>query len=310
MPNEALVNTILVLGAGELGSAVLRSLSPLRRQGKVGPVSVLLRPMRAGPVEAVERAKKIEALGAAIVEVDLATATIDELAVVFSRYRQIIACTGFVGGPGTQRKITSAVLKAEVDHYIPWQFGVDYDVVGRGSGQDVWDEQLDVRDMLRSQSRVRWTIVSTGMFTSFLFVPEFGVVDVENNRLHALGSWDYRLTVTTPEDIGRLTAEIVTARPECDDRIAFLAGDTFSYRELADTIDRVLDRRVERILWPVSELEAQVAAHPDDVMRKYRRAFARPEGVAWPKETTFNAKHAIAMTDLTRWLRDWRGRQG
>jgi hypothetical protein len=53
--------------------------------------------------------------------------------------------------------------------------------VGRGSGQDVWDEQLDVREMLRAPSRTRWTIISTGMFTSFLFGPSFGLVDLENN---------------------------------------------------------------------------------------------------------------------------------
>jgi len=39
-----------------------------------------------------------------------------------------------------QRKITAAVLHAGVGRYVPWQFGVDYDVVGRGSGQDIWDE--------------------------------------------------------------------------------------------------------------------------------------------------------------------------
>jgi hypothetical protein len=44
------------------------------------------------------------------------------------------------------------VLQAGVERYVPWQFGVDYDVVGRGSGQEVFDEQSDVRDMLRGLS--------------------------------------------------------------------------------------------------------------------------------------------------------------
>jgi len=109
-----------------------------------------------------------------------------------------------------QRKITAAVLHAGVGRYVPWQFGVDYDVVGRGSGQDIWDEQLDVRKVLRTQSRTHWTIISTGMFTSFLFEPSFGLVDLENNRVHALGSWENKVTVATPEDIGRLTAAILS----------------------------------------------------------------------------------------------------
>ena len=54
----------------------------------------------------------------------------------------------------------SNVLEADVKRYFPWQFGVDYDVIGRGSAQDLFDEQLDVRDLLRSQNRMEWVIVS------------------------------------------------------------------------------------------------------------------------------------------------------
>ncbi|WP_394824489.1 aromatic alcohol reductase [Pendulispora albinea] len=295
MSYKSHANNVLVLGAGELGTAVLQELARSRERTHLSSVSVLLRPAR-------ERAA-MGSLDLEVVEADLATATVDDLAAIFSRFGRIICCTGFVGGAGTQRKITAAVLRAGVDHYIPWQFGVNYDVIGRGSGQSVWDEQLDVRDMLRAQDKVRWTIVSTGMFTSFVFLPAFGLVDLVGNRVHALGNWDYRLTVTTPEDIGRVTARIVTSRPRPDDTIVFVAGDTFSYRELADTVDHVLGRKVQRILRSLPELQADAAAHPDDTMRKYRLAFARPDGVAWPKDRTFNAAQGMAMVDVATWLR-------
>lgn len=155
-----------------------------------------------------------------IVRADLATDTVEELARVLEPFPIVICCTGFVGGPGTQRKITEAVLAAGVQRYVPWHFGVDYDVVGRGSGQTVWDEQLDVREMLRAQSRTHWTIVSTGMFTSFLFEPSFGLVDLEHGAVNALGSWDNRLTVTIPEDVGRLTAAILEQEPSLDDSLS------------------------------------------------------------------------------------------
>ncbi|MGQ9370224.1 ester cyclase [Azospirillum sp. ST 5-10] len=297
-------DSILVLGAGELGTAVLVELARLRGLGRVPSISVLLRSAHGDQIPA------LRALGVDVVEADLATTGVAELAAIFARFTQVICCTGFVGGPGTQRKITAAVLAAGVAHYVPWQFGVDYDVVGRGSGQEVWDEQLDVRDMLRAQSAVTWTILSTGMFTSFVFLPAFGLVDLQRNRVHALGDWDHRLTVTTPEDIGRLTALAVASRPMVDGRILFVAGDTFTYRQLADTVDRVLGRSVERVLWTVPELEAEVSAHPDDAMRKYRLAFARPEGVAWPVDRTFNAERQLAVVDLATWLRRWRDCDG
>ncbi len=56
---------------------------------------------------------------------------------------------------------------------------MNYDVVGKGSGQPVWDEQYDVRTLLREQNVTEWVIVSTGLFTSFLFEPAFDVVNLD-----------------------------------------------------------------------------------------------------------------------------------
>ncbi len=300
-----------MLGAGELGIAVLRTLSQQRGSTSSPELTVLLRPLPVGEAAtgAGEQADTLRVLDAAILRVDLASETEADLAAAFAPFSTVICCTGFVGGPGTQRKITAAVLAAGVDRYVPWQFGVDYDVVGRGSGQEVWDEQLDVRDMLRAQSRTRWTIVSTGMFTSFLFEPSFGLADLETNRVHALGSWENQITVTTPEDVGLLTAAILSSEPPMDDEVVFVAGDTVSYAQLADTVDQVLFRKVERILWSVPELKSDLAQHPKDGTRKYRLSFARDNGVAWPKERTFNAKHGMAVTDVATWLRAWRDDQ-
>lgn len=305
MPNtKSKADSILVIGAGELGMAVIGALF---EQGLDDgrALSVLLRP----DTDDVQNRPAVALLnmGVTIVRADLAAATEDILAAIFAGYSTVICCTGFVGGPGTQRKITAAVLKARVARYVPWQFGVDYDVVGRGSGQEVFDEQSDVRDMLRSQSDTHWIIISTGMFTSFLFEPSFGVVDLKNGKVHALGSWDNRLTVTIPEDIGRLTAAVLAHTPPINDEVVYVAGDTFSYRQLAEMVERHLGHRVERILWTIDTLRSEVATYPDDGMRKYHLAFARDTGVAWDKKETFNAAQGIAVTDAPTWLAAHKG---
>jgi nucleoside-diphosphate-sugar epimerase len=300
MPNTGNVaGPTLVIGAGELGLAVLRALRE-EDAANVGSISVFLR----GPFKGLE-ARVVDALtseGLRIISGDLATDTVEDLAAAFAAFDTVICCTGFVGGPGTQRKITSAVLQAGVRRYVPWQFGVDYDVVGRGSGQPVFDEQSDVRDMLRSQSDTQWIIVSTGMFTSFLFEPAFGLVDLEMARVHALGRWDNRLTVTTSSDIGRLTAAILSRRPSIRNEVVYVAGDTFSYAQLADIVEQHLGRSVERVLYDMDLLRSEVAAHPGDGMRRYRLAFARNTGVAWDKDRTFNSENGIEVTDVPGWL--------
>ena len=63
-----------------------------------------------------------------------------------------------------------------------------------------------MRELLRAQTATEWVIISTGMFMSYLFDPEFGVVDLERSEVHALGTHDTAVTLTTPDDIGALTA--------------------------------------------------------------------------------------------------------
>jgi NmrA-like family len=80
---------------------------------------------------------------------------------LFKDLHTVIGCTGFVAGRSIQLELARAALDSGVRRYFPWQFGVDYDAIGRGSAQDLFDVQLDVRDLLRSQDRLEWVIVST-----------------------------------------------------------------------------------------------------------------------------------------------------
>jgi hypothetical protein len=297
-------NGILVLGAGELGMAVVRTL--VRRTAPAAiPVAVLLRPATTQSTDPVKQkdVEELRSLGVEIVPGDLSDQSGAALAAIFRRFDTVISCTGFVGGPGVQLKLARAVLDAGIKRYFPWQFGVDYEVIGRGSAQDLFDEQLDVRDLLRSQVQTEWVIVSTGMFTSFLFEPAFGVVDLARNTVNALGGWDNAVTVTTAEDIGALTTEIVFSEPRIANQVVYIAGDTVTYRQLADTIDRLMGTEVLRSAWSVDELKRKLVQEPGDSLRKYRVVFAEGRGVAWDQQSTFNAQRGIAVSGLEEWMR-------
>lgn len=295
----------LVLGAGELGMAVLRQLARLAALAGDTRVTVLLRPSTLS-ASAPGKQQEIDALrllGIELLSGDLVSGTICELSTLFRGFDTVVSCIGFAAGKGTQIKLARAAIEAGVLRYVPWQFGVDYDVIGRGSAQDLFDEQLDVRDILRGQDATQWLIISTGMFTSFLFEPVFGVVNLAENTVHALGSWDTCVTVTTPEDIGLLTAQILLAQPRLANQVIYTAGDTLTYGELADKIDKVLKRNVQRVEWPVAKLNADLALEPDDAIRKYRAVFAQGKGVAWDQSCTFNARHGVEVMDVEHWMR-------
>ncbi|KAH7420157.1 putative isoflavone oxidoreductase [Cadophora sp. MPI-SDFR-AT-0126] len=298
-----MASNILVLGAGELGSAVLTGLSKIARPEM--KISVLLRPATLStksPAKLNELAY-LKSLNIAFLAGDI-TSSIASLAELFKPFDLIISCLGYASGPGSQIKLAQAVLDAKVKRYIPWQFGADYEVIGRGSAQPVWDEQLDVRDMLKKQKDTEWIIVSTGIFMSFLFEQFFGVIDIEGGSddgqiiVRALGGWDNRVTATTPEDIGRLTAMIVFAEPKFYNEAVYIAGDTVTYGQVADIVETVTGEKVKREVWSVDFLRAELRADPENEAKKYRVVFAEGKGVSWGLDQTFNGKWGIEVMNV------------
>ena len=82
-----------------------------------------------------------------------------------------------------------------------------------------------------------------------------------------------------PEDIGRLTAAIFPSA-RVSQPVVYIAGDTLTYRELADVMQAHWGVEVNRVLLNKERLQEEVLNHPRDVGAKYRLAFARPDGVA------------------------------
>ncbi|WP_411383816.1 aromatic alcohol reductase [Pseudomonas sp. L7] len=297
--------SILVLGAGELGLPVLRNLARVAERAPGSTVSVLLRESTINTQVPAKKAEidELRSLGIQMVAADLVSDSIDQLAAVFAQFDTVIGCAGMVAGRETPMKLATAALKSGVKRYFPWQFGVDFEVIGRGSPQDLFDAQLDVRELLRAQDKTEWVIISTGMFTSFMFEPIFEVVDFENDTVNALGGLDNSVTLTTPDDIGALTAEIVFFEPRLRNEIVYLSGDTVTYDEVAGLLERVLGRPFKRNEWTVPYLMDELEKDPTHHIKKYRAVFAQGRGVAWPKAGTFNEQQAINVTTAEQWAR-------
>jgi len=295
--------SILVLGAGELGFAVLRNLARVAKRAPGSTISVLLRDSTINSRVPEKKAEidELRSLGIQMVAADLVNDSIEQLAEVFARFDTVIGCAGMVAGRETPMKLAKAALQSGVKRYFPWQFGVDFEVIGRGSPQDLFDAQLDVRELLRAQDQTEWVIISTGMFTSFLFEPVFEVVDFDNNAVNGLGSLDNSVTLTTPEDIGALTAEIVFFEPRFRNEIVYLSGDTLSYGQIAGILERTLGRPFKSDVWTVAYLMDELKKDPTHHIKKYRAVFAQGRGVAWPKAGTFNERQSIAVTTAEQW---------
>jgi hypothetical protein len=291
------------LGAGELGMPVIRNIVQESKKHKNVKVTVLLRDktIESDDEEKKRNVNEIRSLGASLYVADLSAPSSDLIS-VFTNFDVVISCTGYGSGAGGfQLKLANAVLDAGVKRYFPWQFGVDFDVIGRGSAQDLFDEQLDVRELLRSQNNTEWVIISTGMFTSYLFEKSFGLVDFENKIVNQLGSPDTAVTITTPEDIGKLTSEIFFAEPQIKDTIVYIGGDTITYGEFADVIDSLSGEKFERTVSNFDELKNDMKNDPTNFVKKYRSIFGEGRGVSWELEKTFNFQNSIKTTSVKQW---------
>ncbi len=118
------------MGAGELGIAVLRNLAGLVDSGFDVSLSVLLRSPGARAVSLRKQAEieELKSLGINFVFGDLAAQPVEDLARVFTKFDTVIGCTGFAAGKSIQLKLARAALAGGVKRYVPWQFGVDYEL--------------------------------------------------------------------------------------------------------------------------------------------------------------------------------------
>jgi len=295
---------VLVVGAGELGLAVLEALTKHAHRDSNDEVAVVLRPesIASQDPEKKRTISQIQSLGVRIEPGDFVNGLTD-LIPVFAKYDVVIHCSGYGMRPGIQLEVSKAVLKAGVPRYFPWQFGVDYEAIGSGSAQEQFDEMLEVRALLRGQQRTKWTIISTGLFMSYLFLPEFGPVDFQTRTVRALGSWDTKVTVTQPADIALMVAEAVYVPEGTTDRVVYIGGDTISYRQLADLLDEVFQTKFKREEWDQSFLRGKQETNPDDLWTKYQIVFAEGTGVSWDKEKTLNYQRHIQLTDVASYVK-------
>ncbi|GGA86337.1 hypothetical protein GCM10011491_12450 [Brucella endophytica] len=94
------LSDMLVLGAGQLGMAVLRALAPRVRAANE-LLTVLVAPQMVNNPSEQDRANlaELKALGLEIMGFDLG-ADENALADLFKRYRTVVNCTGFVAVRG------------------------------------------------------------------------------------------------------------------------------------------------------------------------------------------------------------------
>ncbi|KAF3385529.1 Acetyltransferase [Penicillium rolfsii] len=213
----------------------------------------------------------IRGLGLGLISGDNVDDAKESLASILADNDRIICCTGFSSIEGVQ------------------QIGVDYDVIGRGSPQDLFDKQLNVRGLLRSQDETRY-------FHQLLLRAILGhgrLGEIDRLRIRRLGksghgpntgcSWMHR---------GRKSG----GRRER--RAFFRSGDytgeaiesamKMSSSMVGFWVQKLIDREVR----PVEGAWAALAENPDPGLLKFQAVCGRGSGVAWDMDSPITPVHS------------------
>ncbi|KAF3038399.1 hypothetical protein E8E11_004432 [Didymella keratinophila] len=294
---------ILLIGLGELGYALYIHLSSL-------PNTHITLGIRSP-----SKHTHLSSPTTSLLELDV-TSPSPTIIPLLSRFDIIISATGYGKSEDRLPKLAHEVLAAgklrkeqskSKIWFFPWQYGCDYDVTGDVGGlMPLFGVQKEIRGLLKEKAEeagVQWTVVSTGLFMSFLFEPFWGIVDrsreAEGGKItvRCLRGWEHGVSVTDVSDIGRVLKRILESDVEAKNTVLHVGGDMVTYGDLADIMERVSGREVRREAWSVEHLQNDLQQDPEDQINKYRVAFAG-EGVFWPMERTVNHRLGMEMTTV------------
>ncbi|KAK6351638.1 hypothetical protein TWF718_004792 [Orbilia javanica] len=299
--------SILVIGHGELGLAIIEALHKSPSKPSFTSLTVLARPQTVSSLQKSDPGKYslLHRWNVQWLPLDIESATEDDLRAAFKPFTAVVYASGMFSSVGVPTKVTKAVRDAGVKYYIPWQFGVDYDVIGPTTGGGLFAEQYWIRRLLREENLgMKWNIISNGLFTSFVFYEPFGIVNKEQGLVTALGGWDNKVTLTAAEDIGKVTAEVLFERlsGKGSDGIQYIAGETVTYQRIADALEEKLGCKLERKVLETKTLREILEKDPENKLAKYQLVFGEGNGCSWDFSGTYNEEKGIKMLSFSEWM--------
>ncbi|KAH9041815.1 NAD-P-binding protein [Lactarius hengduanensis] len=248
-----------VVGAGEIGSFIIRQLLTDKAAGIVNDVVVLT---RQGSKTTVDPAAKLipvdysdkESIKTALTGVDVVIST--------------VALTALNLQPG----IAEAAKEVGVKLFIPSEFGGP--TVGPKGGS--LSMKASIQEQLKAIG-IPYALFWTGPFADFIWVATSGL-DVLSGKVFVGGDGSNPIPFTSRPDIARYLSYVLTQLPadQLKNRSFSIRGDTKSFDEIFKEYEAKTGKKVEVTYIPVSELDARLASNPQDVAALLQKIWATP----------------------------------
>jgi hypothetical protein len=192
--------------------------------------------------------------------------------------------------------LLAAAGKAGVKRILPSPFTFDIQLPAKLSNTFSWLQRSIEHRAQLATCGLDYTIISCGLLTEHLFSPACGV-DVERGIVRSPATWNTEVTTTTLDDLSRLIPEILLA-PSAKNKRVQLASATLTYSEIADILQEVTGKPVQRLVENESDLGDSVSAFAllHSTLHAGRSMF-------WSKGDSWNARHVPHI--ITTPIREW-----
>jgi len=246
-----------VVGAGAIGSYLVRQLITDKAAGTVNDVVVLT---RQGSKTTVDPAAKLiqvdytdkESVKRALTGVDVVISAIPGTAI------------------DVQPGIAEAAKEVGVKLYVPSEFGAPTE----GETEGFLGAKAKIHEQLKAIG-IPYARFFTGGFSDYLWVPGLGL-DVTSGKVTIGGDGSKPLPFTSRPDIARYLSYVLTHLPadQLNNRAFTIAGDTKSFNEIFKGYEAKTGKKVEISYLSISELDARLAANPQDVFAFLHKLWA------------------------------------
>jgi uncharacterized protein YbjT (DUF2867 family) len=248
-----------VVGAGEIGSFIIRQLLTEKAAGTVDNVVVLTRQGSKTSVDpdaklvAVDYSNK-ESIKKALTGVDVVIST--------------VAVSALHVQPG----IAEAAKEVGVKLFVPSEFG--------GASTAPKSGPHSIKTNIQERLRVigiPYALFATGPFADFLWVPEY-YLDITSGKVSVGADGSNPIPFTSRPDIARYLSYVLTHLPaeQLKNRSFSIRGDTKSFNEIFKEYEAKTGKKVEVTYIPISELDARMASNPKDVAAYLQKVWATP----------------------------------
>ncbi|KAH9980932.1 hypothetical protein BGW80DRAFT_1247774 [Lactifluus volemus] len=160
--------------------------------------------------------------------------------------------------------------EAGVKLFVPSEFGG----ITAGATDGIFGQKASVHDQLKALS-LPYVLFYTGIYSDFVWQP-FLNLDIASGKVSVGGDGNTLIPFTSRTDIARYVCYVLTHLPADQlENLAFkLFGDTKSFNEVFKAYEAKSGKKVEVTYIPISELDARIAANPEDLVSYLHKIWA------------------------------------